>query len=428
MPQVFSQEFKKSTFSENIVVIYDMRLYSQSGGFLMVKSAGDVQIQIGLQSTSADDFKFSDDLIKKIRDEDVIQSVSFTNIEEMDGIGNKVGCVDGVKGNNQCVLINLDFEEIKKLITDEDREQKDGKISRVQIETKKIGDSLIDDINNAFGTNAKFHSVFIHVGDKKSENGIMDKEIVSAVYISPKENSYELINRFSESLISNKITNGNGFYDIAKEFAKDETRELDLYEGQITGQTITPSTISFTIYPTEEGARYLLNVSATYYNVAKSIGEIYPLEYLNIKELKRSTYFENEFVPLDSLLDLIILTPEKEPIMIDSANTFVIEKISNVTDINKKGWFFELPYGDFTAGKFLFGKSNSVTNDELKLKIVAWDGISEVKIESSVLKKVISVQEEEGEEEQSQYVIIAVIIVVAIAAAIYYMKGYKSNN
>ena len=220
---------------------------------------------------------------------------------------------------------------------------------------------------------------------------------------------------------------GGGFYDIAKEFSKDETRDLTLYSGEITGQTITPSTVSLTIFPTDEGARYLLNVSVVYRNVASSIAEIYPLEYLNITELQRSTYFDDKFVPLDSLLDLIIVTPENQPIMIGSANANIIEKISTVTDIRNKGWFFDSPYGSFIAGKFLFGETSLVTNDELKLEIIPWDGNTQVEIQSSVLLEdmIESEVKEEVEENQSQYVILAVIIVVAVAAAIYYMKGYK---
>ena len=219
---------------------------------------------------------------------------------------------------------------------------------------------------------------------------------------------------------------GGGFYDIAKEFSKDETRDLTLYSGEIVGQTITPATVSLTIFPKDDGMRYLLNVSVLYRNIASSIAEIDPLEYLNVTELQRSKYFGDEFVPLDSLLDLIVQTPEKEPIMIGSANTNIIKKISTVSDIMEKGWFFDSAHGSFIGGKYLFGNSNVVTNDELKLEIVQWDGNTETDIQVSTLEEVMEERVEmDTDTEQSQYVILAVIIIVAIAAAIYYMKGYK---
>ena len=426
IPQVSAQEFTKSTFFENIVVVYNLELYKETGNFLIKKTAGDVEVVIGLQSTSNDDFTFSDVVIEKIKAESIVQSVVFTNMSEIDHNGDLVGCVPGVKGDEQCIMINMDFTEIKKFITDDDREQVDGKINRVQIETQRIGDSLIDQINESLGTNVKFHSVFIQTQMTDYDEDSEDKQqLISAVYTSPKQTSYDLINSFSELILSDKITNGGGFYNIAKEFSKDETRDLKLYSGEIVGQTISPSIVSLTIYPTDDGARYLLNVSVIYRNVASSIAEIDPLEYLNITELERSKYFENEFVPLDSLLDLIIVTPENQPIMIGSTNVKIIEKISNVSDINNKGWFFDSPYGNFIAGKFLFGESNLVTNDELKLEIVPWD--EEIgEIQSSVLAEITEdTSVEESEVEQSQYVILAIIIVVAVAAAIYYLKGYK---
>ena len=130
MPHAFAQEFTKSTFSENIVVVYDLSLFKDVGSFLMKKSAGDIEVVIGLQSTSNNDFKFSDELIKKIQSEDLIQSIVFTNMNDIDHKGDLVGCVPGVKGNDQCILVNHDVSEIKKFITDEDLEQADGRINR----------------------------------------------------------------------------------------------------------------------------------------------------------------------------------------------------------------------------------------------------------------------------------------------------------
>ena len=112
---------------------------------------------------------------------------------------------------------------------------------------------------------------------------------------------------------------------------------------------------------------------------------------------------------------------------------YEVIEISTVDDIAKKGWFFEKSHGNFVAGKFLFGQSNSVSGDDLIFKTSQWDEASQVSIQSSVLDETVEKEmpEEEivaEEDEQSQYAILAVIIVVAVAAAIYYMKGYKSKR
>ena len=401
IPPVIAQELKNLPFSENIFVVYNHQLRMGEGeGLVLIKSAGDVEISVGLQSTSNDEFTFSDSLIERINQESSVQSIVFTNMEEIDQNGDLIGCVPGVKGGNQCILINLDFEQIKKFITDEDRNEMDGNVKRVQIETKRIGNSLIDEINQEFQSTAKFHSVYIQKGNEDVDLEKVIEGTISAVYIMPKQNSMELFDKFSNLFISKKISGGGGFYDIANDLSNDETYGITRYEGQIAGPSIEFSTVAMTIFSDNDETRYMLNTSTKYYNVTPNISEIKPLDPL---------------------------------FKIDSANTHVIEKISAIEDIAKKGWFFEQSHGNFVAGKFLFGQSNSVSGDDLIFYTSAWDEVSPVSIQSSLLEETVEEQSPEekivGEEsEQSQYAILAVIIVVAIAAAIYYMKGYKSKH
>ena len=440
IPPALAQEFKNPSFSENLVVAYNhqLRMGDGTGSIMMVKTSGDVEVSVGLQSSSNNEFKFSNSIIETLRQEPILNSIVFTNKEEIDHKGNLIGCVPGVKSGNQCILINLDFQEIKKFITDEDKKESDGNVKRVQLETKKIGESLINDINQAFNSDAKFHSVYIQPGKDNVDDERVIEGTVSAVYIMPKQSSTELFKKISQSFISNKISGAGGFYDIAKELASDSTYDIPIYEGQIAGPSVTKSTVAMTIFLDDDKERYMLNVSTKYINSINSIGNIWPLDTLSIKELNRSDYFDNEFTPLNSILDVLVFTDEEEPMKITSANSYVIKKISSIEDITKKGWFFEKSHGNFVAGKFLFGDSKSVSSNELKFSISPWDETSPVTIQSSVLEKSDEpykqdkVTEEEivqdKADEQSQYAILAVIIVVAVAAAIYYMKGYKSKH
>ena len=115
------------------------------------------------------------------------------------------------------------FDAVKKFITDEDREESDGHVNRVQLETKRIGNSLIDDINREFQSNGKFHSVYIQKGNEDVDLEKVIEGTVSAVYTMPKQNSEELFDKFSNLLISKKISGGGGFYDIANDMSNDET-------------------------------------------------------------------------------------------------------------------------------------------------------------------------------------------------------------
>ena len=106
IPPVLAQELKNPPFSENLVVVYNYQLRMGEGdGIMLIKSAGDVEISVGLQSTSNDEFKFSDNLINTINKESSVQSIVFTNMEEIDHNGELIGCVPGVKSGNQCILI-----------------------------------------------------------------------------------------------------------------------------------------------------------------------------------------------------------------------------------------------------------------------------------------------------------------------------------
>ena len=81
IPPVLAQELKNPPFSENLVVVYNYQLRMGEGdGIMLIKSAGDVEISVGLQSTSNDEFKFSDNLINIINKESSVQSLSLIHI------------------------------------------------------------------------------------------------------------------------------------------------------------------------------------------------------------------------------------------------------------------------------------------------------------------------------------------------------------
>ena len=55
IPPVLAQELKNPPFSENLVVVYNYQLRMGEGdGIMLIKSAGDVEISVALQSTSND--------------------------------------------------------------------------------------------------------------------------------------------------------------------------------------------------------------------------------------------------------------------------------------------------------------------------------------------------------------------------------------
>jgi hypothetical protein len=165
----------------------------------------------------------------------------------------------------------------------------------------------------------------------------------------------------------------------------------------------------------------LFKVSTVYEEYLDDVSIIKPLDYLGVNELERSKYFADHFVPLNSVVQVIIM-PDN-PSKIDTVNTNIITKLDSVEDLIDKGWFFTSTSYDTIDARFLFGASNSVNADELVMELSAWnmqDGNDSFSTENINIR----IPNTEGE----QYAILAVIIIAAIGAAIFYLKGYKRNR
>ena len=142
--------------------------------------------------------------------------------------------------------------------------------------------------------------------------------------------------------------------------------------------------------------------------------------HFGIDNLERSKYFADHFVPLNSVVQVVVI-PE-QPSKVSTVNTNIIPKLDSAEDLLEKGWFFASTSNDAIDARFLFGQSDSVTADELVMEIDAWDIQSGD--DSFLIDNInVRIQNTEGE----QYIILAVIIIAAIGAAIFYLKGYKRS-
>nr|AIE96100.1 hypothetical protein [uncultured marine thaumarchaeote AD1000_72_F04] len=148
------------------------------------------------------------------------------------------------------------------------------------------------------------------------------------------------------------------------------------------------------------------------------ISTVNPLANFGINEVERSKYFEGHFVPLNSVVQVLVI-PE-QPSKVNTVNTNIIAKLDSAEDLVDKGWFFTSTSNNAIDARFLFGQSDTVTADELVMEIGTWDIQSEG---DSFLIDNINVRNQNTEGEQ--YIILAVIIIAAIGAALFYLKGYK---
>ena len=364
--QVYSQEIGLSTFQESAQVIIDEKI-SQTN-----------IASITLLSTNIQEIIIPMELDWKIRDNERIEAVVITN---------ENNCVLGVT-DQSCILINIE------------RNPEDKGINAIQDSTREIGESLIDEINQVFDTNADFFQVYIHTNaetnDALDTSGIVSGTgTISAVFTMPMEDTDSMYAKLSSMLISSQIRENGGFYEIGKILSTDENAKM-----------------TFSMIPTESKSLLQLRVSTTspIENQIESGTKINPLEFFNINEITRSEYFSGGNYPLNSLFQIIILSDEENKVSDVKGNIIPTQNIDGIempTEFTTEGWIFDPQKGEQIQGKFIFGERTTISENELEFSL-GGDSIKYEEIQSD-----------------DSIIVVAIIAIVSIGAAIFYLKGYK---
>ena len=365
----FSQEISLSTFQETAQIIIDEKIKHKS------------TVSVTLSSSNIQEIKIPTEVKQKITDNKRIQAVVLTNEDN---------CILGVY-NQSCIIINVE------------RNPEDKGITAMQDSTRIIGDAYIEDINKIFDTNAKFFQVYIHTDDQmsqalKTSGSISGKGIISAVYTMPMENTDSMYTKISSMLLSKTIRGSGGFYDVAKTLSMNENAKM-----------------SFSIIPLDSKILSQLRVSVDTPlpdsdTTKAKISKINPLEFFNVKNIDRSDYFSTGNYPLNSIFQIVILSNENTNVSDVKGHiipTQMIDDIKMPTEFTKKGWIFDPQEGQQIQGKYIFGESASVNENELKFSLGG----------SNIQSKEIELDE--------SIVVVIIIAIVSIGAAIFYLKGYK---
>ena len=392
IPFANGEIFEKATLQESVVIIYDQKM------------SDSIMTSIGYETTSNKEILISDEIIEKINNNNKIRSVVFTNTGE---------CVMGVTADEQCLMINFDYQKLKG----------DQGIKMIQTSSRNMSMELAKELSEELGIEVKFHSSFIHTVDDanvllKTSGAVSGRGSVSATYTMEKQATDFLFADLAAKLIHNDIREGEGFYDVIKELSKDDN-----------------SIISISIVRNEDSNLFMFKIANEKKPETVNISNINILENLGIDEITRSKVFDGRNVPLNSIIQLIVIPNEQS--RIDSLATHMITDVTTAENISKKGWFFSSPAGDLIDGKFLFGQDKIVSADELRIEISKWDGQKEITVysveeiiegeEYESIKDFVN-KESQDEKEETQYIILIIIITIGVGAAIFYLKGYKSKH
>lgn len=360
--QVYAQQPQIATFQETAQVIIDRTI------------SGNVTSSVTLQTTSNQEIKVPQELIQDILNNPEIVSVVLTN---QDGCG-----VLGVMNQN-CILVNVM------------RGAQDTNIIKVQETAKKYGDKIIDETNKLFDTDAVYHSSYLHHKDEinrmlETSGVISGRDIVSAVYTMSKEETQSMYQKISAMTVAKEIRDAGGFYDTAYLLASEKN-----------------SNMVFSIIPIQNGLLYQIKVSVEYTG-AKDTDKFNPLEYLKTDKIHRSEYFAGGFYPLNSILQIVVLSPHQVDIRNVNTNmipTMEVDGETIPTELEQNGWVFEKGEGTKIEGKYLFGTKTSVGGDELVLDIGSAND-SQIGSEESIF-------------------IITIITMFGVVAIMFYLKGYR---
>jgi len=364
-----SQEIGLSTFQESAQVIIDKKISNKS------------ITSITLLSSNLQEIKIPTELEQKIRENERVQAVVITN---------QNNCVVGVKDYESCIIINIE------------RNPEDKGINAIQDSTREIADLYIHEVNQVFDTNAKFFQTYIHTSDETNQalgtSGIISGyRTISAVYTMPMQDTDYMYGKLSSMLLSKSIRDGEGFYNVAKTLSEDENAKM-----------------SFSIIPSE--SKSLLQLRISIENPIESqmegtITKINPLEFFNIENLNRSDYFSPGNYPLNSIFQIVILANDEINVSDVRGNiipTQMIDGIEIPIEITKKGWVFDPQKGEQIQGKYIFGESTSINENELKFSLGGnnLQYKEEIKLDESIT-------------------VVIIITIISIGAAIFYLKGYK---
>jgi len=365
----YAQQPRLATFQETAQIVIDQKFQNQTS------------TSISVLSTSNQEFRVPIELDQKIHNIKNVTAIVITNEDN---------CVLGVI-DEACVLINIS------------RDGFTGGITEAQDKGKEIGNALIDDINKAFNIDAKFHSVFIHVDDNISKElettGVISgRGTISAVYTFSRYDTSFLYEGLSALLIPNEIRNSGGFLDVAKKMTEDPT-----------------SSVTFSIIPKTGTSLFQLQVSRDQ-KITDSITSIDTLRFFGVEKLERSGYFSSGFFPLNSIVQVVVLS--KDPIKITSHGSQIIPTVEKdgelyPSDVTKNGWLFDPDSGDQIIGKYLFGETVEATNQDLEFTI--GDLSSSIQPPTKIPT------------DNSPYILIGVGIAAAVAI-VWYLKNIRVKN
>ncbi|NWK05473.1 hypothetical protein HX833_05210 [Marine Group I thaumarchaeote] len=311
------------------------------------------RISVGLMSKNPDDIKLPDNM-EAISSNPKIFSMVVTN---------EFACAP-TKIDKACVIIEVEREGLGNNLD----EMKN--VAR-EIADKIVADGVIVFTTEFYSTTFQAKSgLSVDEAKRLGEKG----SVAKVVYTIHKQPTNELFTALSTMLLSNDIRTSGGFYDIAEKLSANYFSEFTVTIMPLENEMLRQLHISLLC---SNEIRELVNCDRLYDELTSgdegkideqiARGDISPLDIMQVENISRSKIFSDEFLPLNSVIQVLILS--EEDLQVKSVNSNVIENLQHLGDIQESGWFFISKAGQKIDARYIFGQESSVSKNDLVFSI-----------------------------------------------------------
>jgi hypothetical protein len=200
-------------------------------------------------------------------------------------------------------------------------------------------------------------------------------QIARVVYTIHKQPTNELFTALSNMLLSNDIRTSGGFYNIAEKLSENYFSEFTITIIPLENEMLRELHISLLC---SNKIRELVNCDRLYDELFPvdpegkideqiARGDISPLDIMQIENISRSKIFSDKFLPLNSIVQVLILS--EQDLQVKSVNSNVIENFQHLGDIQDNGWFFMSKVGQEIDARYIFGQKSSISKNDLAFSI-----------------------------------------------------------
>jgi len=312
------------------------------------------RITVSMISTSQSDIKLPDE-IEAISSNPKIFSMEITN---------EFACAP-TQIDKACVIIEVE------------RDGLGNNLAEIKKNAREITDKTVADGIIIF--DPEFYSLTIQPKAGLSEMELkrlgIGGEVVEVVYTVHLQSTSQLFTALSTLLLSDDIRTSGGFYNIAEKLAENYFSEFTIILTPLESHMLRELHISLLC---SNEIRELINCERLYNTLTPGAqegsideritrGYVSPLDFIQVENISRSKIFSNEFLPLNSVIQVMILSDKD--LQVKSVNSNVIENLQSIGDIQESGWFFVSKSGQIIDGRYIFGQESSVNKNDLAFSI-----------------------------------------------------------